>query len=125
MPKVLIADDNPQVRRSWSINLSARGYDVVEASDGLECLSLIEEESPDVILLDLNMPLLSGWDVLDTLKAGGVVVTTGPVIVVSGLAGAEIESRARQLGAVGVLFKPFGVDQLLVAVEQAVRGTQN
>ena len=64
MPKVLIADDHPEIRRLCSINLLARNYEVIEAADGSECLQLIQKEKPDVILLDLTMPVLSGWAVL-------------------------------------------------------------
>ena len=119
--KVLIADDHPEIRRLWTVNLAARDFDISSVADGRECLRQIEEEEPDVILLDLNMPVLSGWDVLDALRErpGG---TRPSVIVVSGLAGAEIEAKARRMGAVGVLFKPFGVDQLLRAIELALTG---
>ena len=65
---MLIADDHPEIRRLWAANLSARNYGVVEAGDGVECLSMIEEETPDVILLDLGMPIMSGWEVLENLR---------------------------------------------------------
>ena len=120
MPKVLIADDQPDIRRICAINLSARSYQVIEAADGLECLRKIEEEKPDLILLDLTMPVLSGWEVLEALKRGSVV-TGAPVIIVTGWADEEIERTSRQLGAVGTLVKPFGVDELILTVEKALR----
>ena len=103
----------------WAINLSARSYEVVEAADGRECLDSIEEEKPEVILLDLAMPVISGWGVLEALKEQSERSRV-PVIVVTGWADEEIEIKARRLGAVGVLFKPFGVGELLLAIGQAL-----
>ena len=124
MPKVLIADDQPEIRRLWAINLSARNYEVSEAADGRECLRMIVETEPDVILLDLSMPVLSGWDVLEALKDRSVV-TQAPVIVVTGWPDKNIEALATQLGAVGTLIKPFGVDELLRSIEKALEGVED
>lgn len=81
---------------------------------------MIEEEKPDLILLDLTMPVFSGWEVLEALKRRSVV-TSAPVIIVTGWADEEIERTSRQLGAVGTLVKPFGVGELLLTVEMALR----
>ena len=120
MPKVLVADDHKEIRRLWAINLSARDYEVIEAADGQECLRMIEEGMPDVILLDLAMPVLSGWAVLEALNENSAAPRT-PVVIVTGWVDDEIQDRARQLGAAHILIKPFGVDQLLRAVELALR----
>ena len=120
MPKVLIVDDQAEIRKLWAVNLSARCYDVAEAADGWECLNMIENERPDVILLDLGMPVLSGWAVLEALKEK-LLLTQVPVIIVTGWADEGIGDRARQLGAVGALIKPFGVDELLLTIEMALR----
>ena len=119
MPKVLIADDQPEIRRICAINLSARKYEVIEAEDGNECLRKIEEEKPDLILLDLAMPVVSGWEVLEALNRGAVA-TSAPVVIVTGWADEDIEVQSRELGAVGVLVKPFGVDELLTTVAMAL-----
>ena len=124
MTKVLIADDHSEVRRLWALNLSARGYEVVEATDGKECLTLILQEQPDVILLDLSMPVLSGWAVLKAIKDRSVV-TSAPVIVLTGWADGEVEDRARRLGASCALIKPFGVEPLLLNIQQAVSEVTN
>ena len=119
MPTVLIADDDAAFRTLWAINLAARGYGVMEAADGRACLRLVHEEKPDLILLDLSMPVLSGWEVLESLKRSSGA-TLPPVIVVTGLSDGDIEARARGLGAALVLFKPLGVDELLHAVDVAL-----
>ena len=116
---MLIADDHSEIRRLWALNLSARGYEVVEATDGRECLTLILLEQPDVILLDLSMPVLSGWAVLRALQERSVV-TLAPVIVLTGWADGEVQDRARRLCASCALIKPFGVELLLLKVQQAV-----
>ena len=121
---MLIADDHSEVRRLWALNLSARGYEVVEATDGKECLTLILQEQPDVILLDLSMPVLSGWEVLRALKERSVA-SSAPVIVVTGWADGEVQDRARRLGASCALIKLFGVELLLLKVQQAVSGVSN
>ena len=120
MPKVLIVDDQPEIRRLWEVNLAARSYDVVLASDGRECLDMVEAERPDVILLDLTMPVLSGWAVLEALKGRASVKNTA-VIVLTGWADEEVHQRARQMGATCALVKPFGIDELLVSIELAAR----
>ena len=86
----------------WAINFSVRNYDVVEASDGHECLDKIETENPDVILLDLTMPGLSGWAVLEALKQKSLV-SWAPVIVLTGWVDSEIHDKAGRLGAAGAL----------------------
>ncbi len=120
MSKVLIVDDQPEIRRLWQVNLAARSYDVVVAADGRECLEKVESERPDIILLDLSMPVLSGWAVLEALKGSAAVKNTA-VIVLTGWADEEVHRQARQMGATGALVKPFGIDELLVSMELAAR----
>ena len=120
MSKVLIVDDQPEIRRLWQVNLAARSYDVVVAADGRECLEKVESERPDIILLDLSMPVLSGWAVLEALKGSAAVKNTA-VVVLTGWADEEVHRQARQMGATGALVKTFGIDELLVSMELAAR----
>ncbi len=124
MPKVLIADDQPEIRRICAMNLAARKYEVIEAVDGNDCLSKIDEEKPDLILLDLAMPELSGWEVLEALNQGAVT-TSAPVVIVTGWADEDIEAQSRALGAVGILVKPFGIDELLLTIDKALAEAVN
>ena len=94
---------------------------MVEAANGRECLNMIRQEDPDVILLDLSMPVLSGWAVLEALNGGSLVIRA-PIIVLTGWAGEEVQDRAQGLGAAGALVKPFGVEQLLTTVRLALEG---
>ena len=68
MPKVLVIDDEQGIRRLVRAGLTARGYEVVEAASGQEGLLLIEEQRPELILLDLGLPLMSGWAVLEEIQ---------------------------------------------------------
>ena len=77
-------------------------------------------ENPDLILLDLSMPVLSGWEVLEALSRGSPP-TSAPVIVLTGWANDEIQDRAQDLGATGALIKPFGIEELLFTVKLALR----
>ena len=78
--KILIADDDPQILRALRITLSARGYDVVTASDGREALRLAADAHPDIIVLDLGMPGLTGIEVIEGVRGWSAV----PILVVSG-----------------------------------------
>ena len=119
--KILIAEDHEELRKLWAINLSVRNFEVIEAGDGQECLMLIQREHPDIVLLDLSMPVLSGWAVLEAIQefpAQGRPL----VIIVTGRSDGELESKARELGADRMLFKPFGIDRLLQAINAALGG---
>ena len=112
MPRVLIVEDEPSILKFLSQNLVLRGFDVVVATDGREGLRQASECQLDLILLDLMLPLMSGWDVLKHLGRAGVLDRT-PVIVVTAASREEDERRARSLGATDYLVKPFGVPEML------------
>ncbi len=118
MPKILIAEDNVALRSVWAVNLRARGYKVAEATDGQQCLELFDAENPDSVVLDLGMPVMSGWEVLELLSARPA---PPPVIVVTGLEDGRTRERALALGAAYVLFKPFGIERLLAALEAVLK----
>jgi len=104
MPTLLIADDSIFQRMILGRMAKSLGYDVLEASDGNQCLELLREHGPDAVLLDLNMPGLHGLDVLKAMREDGL---TQPVVVIS----ADIQETTRQrcmaLGAKDILYKPF------------------
>src|SRR5438445_8229932 len=81
-PKVLIVEDNPDVRRLYAIGLNQRGFEVKLAANGAEAVERIAYEKPDVILLDWVMPLMDGSEVLDKLSTDGAADV--PIIVISG-----------------------------------------
>lgn len=96
--KILLVDDNKQIRSINAARLVAGGYQVREAGDGIEALKLLKEEMPDLIILDLMMPVMDGYKVLQVVKSSPQ--TRGvPVIVLSGKGQPEEIEKALKLGA--------------------------
>jgi len=115
--RVLVVDDEPGLRRALSINLSARGWDVVVAADGATALELAAETRPDVVLLDLGLPDLDGIDVIAGLRAWSAV----PVIVLTARTSSADAVDALDAGADDFVTKPFAMDVLLARLRAAVR----
>lgn len=115
--KLLIADDDPQLVRALRITLAAHGYDVIAASDGAEAVTLAAQSHPDIILLDLGMPLLDGMEVIHALRGW----TRAPIIVVSGRTGSADKIDALDAGADDFVTKPFQVDELLARLRALAR----
>ena len=117
MTRVLVVDDDPAIQRTLTIGLRARGYDVLPARDGRTAVQACAEDDPDVVLLDLGLPDLSGVDVLRTIRGRSQV----PVIVLSARHGSDDKVEALDVGADDYVTKPFGMDELLARVRSAVR----
>lgn len=119
--RVLVADDDPALLRLCGFGLERYGHDVTLASDGATALRRIEQERPDVVVLDLVMPAVDGWRVLERLAGRAA---SPRVIIVSGRLREGDRLRARELGAHEVLAKPFTVEELERRVREAVGGPQ-
>ncbi len=121
---VLVADDDEDMRALVATSLREDGYLVREACDGAELLTQLEEalddpsSRPDVVVSDVMMPGLSGLGVLSALRRAQQDV---PVILITVLSDDTIHIVARRLGAVGVLRKPFDIDDLRTAIIHACR----
>jgi two-component system response regulator MprA len=116
-PRVLIAEDDPDTLVILRVNLNAAGFEPMLAGDGYTALERIESEAPDALLLDVLLPGIDGWQVLEQLHAKGDPV---PVIVCSGKDNIHDLQRARELGAVAYLVKPFDIDRLIEVTSEAV-----
>ena len=119
MPRVLVADDDPQMRRLIRSVLQREGFEIVEASDGLDALDAIERGGVDLVILDLEMPRLDGLGVLDELRAQ-VRTATLPVIVLTAQHG-ESEEKALDLGAQDYLTKPVQTRSLTARVRAVLK----
>lgn len=106
MTTVLIADDEADVRELLRVDLEAEGYKVLEARNGAEALDRLAAEAVDVLLLDVRMPGVDGWAVLDTLSGTGRLGGMH-VVVISAHGGEEAMARALSSGAAHYLKKPF------------------
>ena len=115
--RVLVVDDEPQIRRFLKTSLSAHGYDVIEADSGGEALRLATTIEPDVIVLDLGLPDIDGTVVIQRLREWSNV----PIVVLSvrGDEGAKV--HALDLGADDFVVKPFGMAELLARLRAALR----
>lgn len=120
VPHVLVVEDDPSVRGLLHTLLSAEGYDVATASDGLAGLVKASRQKPSLILLDLMMPDLGGIRVLEELGSDPVLADV-PVIVVTGKLDA-VPAISQQLGEDSVFTKPFSVAQLLARVAEVTGG---
>ena len=120
MIRILIVEDELAIRRSLEIGLRANGYDVLIAADGRTALQACAEDAPDLLLLDLGLPDLSGFEVLRQLRTWSTV----PVIVLSARHGSGDKVQALDLGADDYVTKPFGLDELLARVRAAGRRAQ-
>jgi two-component system KDP operon response regulator KdpE len=115
--RVLIVDDEPQIRRFLRTSLSAHGYRVIEASGGQEAMTLLATERPELVLLDLGLPDMDGLEVMHRLREWSTV----PIIVVS-VRGREAEKiAALDGGADDYVTKPFGLGELLARMRTALR----
>lgn len=121
--RVLIVDDDPDVRAGLNIRLRASGYDTGFATDALSAVAEARKSNPDLILLDLGLPAGDGFVVMQRLKAMPQLAVI-PVIVVSARDRAANENRALMAGAVAYFQKPFDDAALLAAIRGALEEDQ-
>src|SRR5205823_13358857 len=117
---ILAADDDPQLLRLITRNLQLEGYDVLAASDGQQALELIENNAPDLVLLDVMMPRMDGFTVCYRVREFSSV----PIIIITARGQDQDKVRGLDLGADDYLTKPFSVDELLARVRAVLRRTQ-
>ncbi|MFI6031229.1 response regulator transcription factor [Amycolatopsis magusensis] len=117
-PRVLVVDDEPGVRKALQRGLRAEGMEVLAAADGPSALKLAETGAFDVVLLDIMLPGLSGYRVLQALRAQGVQT---PVLLVSAKDGEVDQADGLDLGADGYLVKPFSFVVLVAQVRAVLR----
>jgi len=109
--RILVVDDEPQIRRIMRAVLVAKGYEVMEAECGEEALNLIRSDKCDLMLLDINMPGISGIEVCREVRTSFDM----PIVIMT--AGEENRARALAAGANDYLKKPFGVSQIFSCVK--------
>ncbi len=112
--RVLIVDDEPDIRATVSAMLEIEGYEVDEAANGADALDAIDRHAPDLILLDMRMPVLDGWGFAYELRRRGHPM---PIVVMT--AARDAARWAGKIAASAFVSKPFGYDDLIRAVERA------
>ncbi len=124
-PYVLIVDDEPDLVDLMQTALTQKGYIASGASNGMEALEIMRSVQPDAILLDLDMPLLNGWDFLHQIRAGPGLGTTKVIILTGADQSLEDRQHGLQLGACNYLLKPCEPDEVIRAVEAALAPPSN
>ena len=121
LPKVLVVDDEEDVLRFISDALGHEGIEVVTAFDGLSALDMAGSEKPDIIILDIMMPLMNGYEVCQQLRSNPSTADI-PVMFLSSAYTTDAVRIGRELGAVGYIVKPFAPAELVRSVKDVLRG---
>ena len=115
--QVLVVDDEPRYVWAIRLNLESRGYEVLTAGDGQTALELVAMESPDLVILDLRLPRLDGYEVCRRIRE----FSTVPIIMLTALAEDADKVRGLDVGADDYVTKPFSAEELLARVRAALR----
>ena len=116
-PCVLIVDDYPLARAMYRVTLEHSGFDVIEAADGVEALLRVRDIVPDLILMDLSMPLMDGWEATRYLKSDSRTASV-PILVLSAHGRAGSAEEIRRAGCVALMAKPCLPSDLVKEIRQ-------
>lgn len=122
-PVILIVDDEEDVVNLWQRALLMEGFEVLPAFDGISALDLAETEQPSLILLDIMMPMMSGYEVCQQVKANPSTQHI-PVLCVTSAQNPEVAQNAKNAGAQGLLVKPFTTKELVVHINRMLAATR-
>ena len=117
--KILVVDDEPDLLKVVTFRLRKLGYDIIEATAGQKAIALIQEHRPDLILLDLRLPIMDGWEVCRRVKADDQLKHI-PIIILTASAGALNSEMTKELKAEYLLVKPFEPEKLLEIVKKLI-----
>jgi two-component system KDP operon response regulator KdpE len=117
LPKILIVDDEPQIRRFLRAGLPPHGYECIEAATGGEALKAFVKERPDAVILDLGLPDQDGFAIIQSIRSGALT----PIVVLSARNDVDGKVRALELGADDYVTKPFDMAELLARLKAALR----
>lgn len=117
--RVLLVDDEPDILFTASLALRLAGYEVLEAAGGRAALEKLASDRPDALVLDLRMPEVDGWEVLDRIRTDETIAGL-PVLVLSAHASGHAEERAKQQGATAYITKPFDPQHLVRELGKAL-----
>lgn len=120
IPKILVVDDEENIRALVRFNLEKAGYQIMEASNGKNALEIIAEDRPDLIILDLMLPVIDGLDVCRKLK-GSLITSAIPIIMLTAKSDEIDRVIGLELGADDYLTKPFGPRELIARIKAVLR----
>lgn len=116
-PRILIVDDEPQIRRFLRVGLPPHGYVCLEAADGAEAMAVFAREKPDVVILDLGLPDRDGFEILSLMRAQALT----PILILSARSDVSGKVKALEAGADDYVTKPFDMEELLARLQTALR----
>ncbi|MFC2075358.1 response regulator transcription factor [Bdellovibrionota bacterium] len=119
VPRILIVDDDEDLVTTLELLLKRQNYEVVKAYNGLECFPLIRETEPDLIILDITMPYVSGLEVIESLSEKGGIST--PIIFLTASDDFDSKHIAYEHGAVDYVTKPFSTEELLAKIHSLLK----
>lgn len=123
MTRVMVVDDEPDIRRLVSFSLKRHGFDVVEATDGLAAVAMAESEAPDLILMDVMMPVMNGYEASKKLKENPK--TQGiPIVMLSAKSQQTEMAAGLESGATDYICKPFTPSELVAQVTKYMNAEQ-
>ncbi len=120
MSTILVVEDEPNVRKLVAVNLVQRGHRVLEAENGQQALEHLNDQKPALLILDIKLPDLSGWDILDYLSSVPVLSTDLPVLVMTASPVDQNIILNQYPCVVDILVKPFNTDKLIAAVQRSL-----
>ncbi|MFY8351667.1 response regulator [Pseudoalteromonas sp. SSM20] len=120
MKKILAVDDSASMRQMVGFTLKKAGFDVTEAKDGSEALEIAKGESFDVVISDVNMPVMDGITLIRELRALPAYKFT-PMLMLTTESGLDKKTEGKAAGATGWIVKPFNPDQLLAVIKKVIR----
>ena len=115
--RILVVDDEPQYVWTIQVSMEAKGYEVLVAEDGQTAIECIINEDPDIVILDVKMPGLDGYEVCRRVRE----FSTVPIIMLTGLAGSANRIRGLDVGADHYMTKPFSLAELLARMQAVLR----
>jgi CheY-like chemotaxis protein len=124
MPKVLVVDDSLSVRKVVEKALEGRGLQVLAAASGSEAIEMLERDRPDVVICDVVLPDKDGYQICQYVRSHAAIGAT-PVLLISGIDNGTVQARAAEVRSDEVLFKPFGVDDLVRKIDRLLSNRAN
>ena len=120
MITVLVVEDEPNGRKLVVVNLISRGYAVLEATNVPQALDHLNTATPDIMILDIKLPEMTGWDLLTQIAADPSITRNFPVLAMTASIMEAQVDRQRYPNVVDVLIKPFSATRLMTAIERAL-----
>jgi CheY-like chemotaxis protein len=124
MQKVLVVDDSLSVRKVVEKALEGRGLQVLAAASGAEAIAMIDRDRPDVVICDVVLPDKDGYQICQYVRTHPTIGAT-PVLLISGIDNGTVQARAAEVRSDEVMFKPFGVDDLVRRIDALLAGRAN